>query len=58
MSDIHAPERKHVLPVRLTESEFRRVKAAARADDRSANSWVLRVVRAELDAREATEAAR
>jgi predicted transcriptional regulator len=52
MSDLHRPERKRAVSVRLPEALWRKVRAAARKDDRSMSAWVERVVRAELAARE------
>lgn len=57
MSDIHRPEAKWAVSIRFTNSEWNRLRRRARAEDRSLNSLVTRIVRAELDAMDAREAA-
>jgi hypothetical protein len=57
MSQFHRPERKISVGVRFTASEWARLKSRARAEDRSLNSLVTRIVRAELDAMDAREVA-
>lgn len=58
MSDTHAPERKRAVTVRLTESQLARLRRLARANDRSINQTVVRIIRAELDSVDAREIAR
>lgn len=58
MSDTHAAERKRAVTVRLTESQLARLRRLARANDRSINQTVVRIIRAELDSVDAREIAR
>lgn len=44
VSDIHAPERKIALTVRLTESQIRNLRRLARADDRSVSATARRLI--------------
>lgn len=57
MSAIHQPERKQAVSIRFTAAEWARLRSRARAEDRSLNSLVTRIIRAELDAAEAEEMA-
>jgi predicted HicB family RNase H-like nuclease len=57
MSSIHRPERKIAVGVRFTASEHAWLKARARAEDRSLNSLVVRIVRERREAEEAKEMA-
>lgn len=54
---VHRPERKRSVSIRFTDSQWSKLRVRARAEDRSLNSLVTRIVRAELDAMEAREAA-
>lgn len=57
VSDIHQPELKYKVSVRFTASDMRRLRKLARSEDRSLNSLVTRIVRAELDSIDAREMA-
>lgn len=57
VSGFHRPEPKLGVTIRFTASEWNRLRARAKAEDRSLNGLVTRIVRAELDAMEAREAA-
>ena len=57
MSDIHRPERKRAVSIRFTSAEWSRLSSRAKAEDRSLNALVTRIVRAELDSMDAKEMA-
>lgn len=44
MSDIHKPERKLALTVRLTESQYRGLRKLARARDRSISATARQLI--------------
>jgi predicted SPOUT superfamily RNA methylase MTH1 len=54
MSDLHRPELKHGVTVRLSASEWARLRVLARADDRSLNGYMVRIVRSHLADKEET----
>jgi hypothetical protein len=55
MSEVHRPEPKMAVSVRLTRSQWELARRRARADDRSLGSWVAQAVRARLEELDAGE---
>lgn len=53
MSDIHRPEPKKTVGIRLTASQWAKLRARARAEDRSLTVTVSRIIATELEAHDA-----
>lgn len=49
MSDIHRPEPKKTIGIRLTASQWAKLRDRARAEDRSMTGVVSRIIAAELE---------